>query len=50
MFEVIGERINTSRKKIQEAVVKRDAQYIIKYVKSRQEKGAAFIDVNHQIL
>ena len=29
MFEVIGERINTSRKNVQNAVVQRDAQYII---------------------
>ena len=46
MFEVIGERINTSRKKVQEAVIARDAQYIIDDVKKQQEAGVAYIDVN----
>lgn len=46
MFQVIGERINTSRAKVQEAVAKRDAYYIIDDVKQQQEAGAAFIDVN----
>lgn len=46
MFKVIGERINTSRKKVQEAVAGRDAEYIIDDVKQQQEAGSAFIDVN----
>ncbi len=46
MFQVIGERINTSRKKVQAAVVDRDANYIINDVKMQQEAGADFIDVN----
>ncbi len=46
MFEVIGERINTSRKKVQDAVAGRDAQYIIDDVQKQQEVGATFIDVN----
>lgn len=46
MFEVIGERINTSRKKVQEAVTSRDSDYIVDDVKKQQEAGAAFIDVN----
>ncbi|MCD4719534.1 MAG: dihydropteroate synthase [Desulfobacula sp.] len=46
MFEVIGERINTSRKLVQAAVVERDADYIIDDVKKQQEAGADFIDVN----
>ncbi|MCP4022791.1 MAG: dihydropteroate synthase [Desulfobacteraceae bacterium] len=46
MFEVIGERINTSRKKVQEAVAARDAQYIIDDVSQQQASGACFIDVN----
>ncbi len=46
MFEVIGERINTSRKKVQQAVIDKDAQYIIDDVKKQQEQGAAYIDVN----
>lgn len=46
MFEVIGERINTSRKKVREAVEARDTQYIIDDIKKQQDAGAAFIDVN----
>lgn len=46
MFEVIGERINTSRKLVQAAVAERDADYIVDDVKKQQEAGAAFIDVN----
>ena len=37
MFEVIGERINTSRKKVQEAVTNRDSDYIVNDVKKQQE-------------
>ena len=36
MFEVIGERINTSRKLIQVAVADRDTDYIIDDVKKQQ--------------
>ncbi len=43
---MIGERINTSRKKVQAAVIGRDANYIINDVKRQQEAGADFIDVN----
>lgn len=46
MFEVIGERINTSRKNVQAAVAERNAEYIIDDVKKQQEAGAHFIDVN----
>ncbi|BCL61781.1 methyltetrahydrofolate cobalamin methyltransferase [Desulfomarina profundi] len=46
MFQVIGERINTSRKKVQAAVVARDVKYIQEDVRSQQEAGAHFIDVN----
>ena len=46
MFEVIGERINTSRKRVQAAVADRDADYIIADVKQQQEAGANYIDVN----
>lgn len=46
MFEVIGERINTSRKKVQEAVASRNAEYIVDDVTKQQEAGAAFIDIN----
>ena len=46
MFEVIGERINTSRKFVQAAVAERNSDYIIDDVKKQQEAGADFIDVN----
>ena len=46
MFEVIGERINTSRKLVQAAVAERNAGYIVEDVKKQQETGANFIDVN----
>ena len=40
MFYVVGERINTSRKKVQEAVVNKDCTYIQGDVKKQQEAGA----------
>ncbi|MBC2706074.1 dihydropteroate synthase [Desulfobacula sp.] len=46
MFQVIGERINTSRKKVQAAVADRNAAYIEEDVKKQQAAGADFIDVN----
>ena len=46
MFEVIGERINTSRKLVQAAVAEQDADYIIDDVKKQQDAGANYIDVN----
>jgi cobalamin-dependent methionine synthase I len=46
MFEVIGERINTSRKLVQAATADRNADYIIDDVKKQQESGATYIDVN----
>ncbi|MDY0221810.1 MAG: dihydropteroate synthase [Desulfobacterium sp.] len=46
MFEVIGERINTSRKLVQAAVAERNAGYIIDDVQKQQKAGATYIDVN----
>ena len=46
MFEVIGERINTSRKLVKQAVADRDADYIIDDVKKQEQAGASYIDVN----
>jgi len=46
MFQVIGERINTSRKKVQAAVAARDADYIRTDVARQIDVGADFIDVN----
>ena len=46
MFTVIGERINTTLKKVQAAVAERDAAYIVDDVQKQQEGGATYIDVN----
>lgn len=46
MFCVVGERINTSRKKVQEAVINKDSTYIQDDILKQQAAGAAFIDVN----
>jgi cobalamin-dependent methionine synthase I len=46
MFVVVGERINTTRKKVQEAVAARDAATIQEDVKKQQAAGASYIDVN----
>jgi len=43
---IIGERINSTRAHIQEAMKKRDAAYIVKEAASQIESGAKFIDVN----
>jgi cobalamin-dependent methionine synthase I len=43
---IVGERINTSRKRVNEAVANRDAGYIGREVKSQIESGADLIDVN----
>lgn len=43
---VVGEKINTSRKSIAEAVENRDAQFIIKTAREQAEAGANYIDVN----
>jgi cobalamin-dependent methionine synthase I len=43
---IIGERINTSRKPINEGVANRDAAYIQEDVKSQMDSGANLIDVN----
>lgn len=43
---IIGEKINTSRNSIKEAVENKDADFIIKTAKEQAEAGADFIDVN----
>lgn len=45
-MRIVGERINTSRKLVNEAVEKRDAAYIADEAKKQAEAGAHFIDVN----
>jgi len=46
MFTIIAERINMTRKRIQEKVLARDAAYIARQVKRQEEAGATHIDVN----
>ena len=43
---IVGEKINTSRKSIAEAVEKRDAAFITKVAQNQAEAGAHYIDVN----
>ncbi|MBN1930947.1 MAG: dihydropteroate synthase [Desulfobacterales bacterium] len=46
MFIIVGERINTSRKNVREAVSNRDKTYIQQDVEKQQDSGANYIDVN----
>ena len=43
---IIGERINTSRKPVNEAVTNRDAKYIQADVTSQMDAGADLVDIN----
>ena len=43
---IVGEKINTSRRSIADAVEKRDASYVAKVAREQAEAGAHYIDVN----
>ena len=43
---IVGEKINTSRKRIAEAVEKRDADAITEVARQQAKAGAHYIDVN----
>ncbi|MGB9791829.1 MAG: dihydropteroate synthase [Thermacetogeniaceae bacterium] len=43
---IVGEKINTSRKEIREAVARRDAKFIREIARRQYEAGANMIDVN----
>ncbi len=43
---IVGEKINTSRKSIEDAVRKRDATFIARVARDQAEAGAHYIDVN----
>ena len=43
---IVGENINTSRRRISEAVEKQDAEFIGQVAKDQADAGADFIDVN----
>ena len=43
---VVGEKINTSRKSVEAAVIGRDAAFIIQLARDQADAGADYIDVN----
>ncbi|MFC2060119.1 dihydropteroate synthase [Chloroflexota bacterium] len=43
---IVGEKINTSRRSIEEAVSKKDATFIAKVAREQAEAGANYIDIN----
>jgi len=43
---IVGENINTSRKRIAEAVEKQNTEFIVQAAKSQADAGADYIDVN----
>ncbi|MBU0987361.1 MAG: methyltetrahydrofolate cobalamin methyltransferase [Proteobacteria bacterium] len=43
---IVGEKINTSRKKVAEAVEKADSEFIIRLAREQVDAGAHLIDVN----
>lgn len=43
---IIGEKINTSRRRVEQAVENRDSTYIASLAKGQAQAGADFIDVN----
>ena len=43
---IVGENINTSRKRIAEAVENKNAQFIVQTAKNQADAGTDFIDVN----
>jgi 5-methyltetrahydrofolate--homocysteine methyltransferase len=45
-MKIIGERINSTRKPIQEALEKRDRAFILKEAKAQLEAGAEVLDLN----
>jgi len=43
---IVGEKINTSRKSIEQAVINRDSSFILNIAQEQAEAGAHYIDVN----
>ncbi|MGQ9618516.1 MAG: dihydropteroate synthase [Candidatus Aminicenantia bacterium] len=43
---IIGEKLNSSRKEVHQALLRRDGEFFIKVAKLQKEKGANFIDLN----
>lgn len=46
MFNIVGERLNTSRRRVREAVAARDADYIQEDARLQARAGAVYLDVN----
>jgi 5-methyltetrahydrofolate--homocysteine methyltransferase len=44
--EIIGEKINGTRKRVAQAIAERDADFICQLARSQAEAGAAWLDVN----
>ncbi len=47
---IVGERLNSSRKVVQEALARRDGPFLLKEARSQENAGAAFIDLNASAL
>jgi cobalamin-dependent methionine synthase I len=43
---IVGEKINTSRKSVAEAIAKGDAEFIVQLARNQVEAGADCVDVN----
>jgi len=43
---IVGENINTSRRRIAEAVEQQDGEFIVQVAKNQADAGAHFIDIN----
>lgn len=43
---LIGERLNSSKKEVHQAILKKDCEFFLKNAKLQREKGANFIDLN----
>ncbi len=43
---IIGERLNSSRKSVLEALQSRDAEFVCEQARSQEQAGAAYIDIN----
>ncbi|MEW5734544.1 MAG: dihydropteroate synthase [Thermodesulfobacteriota bacterium] len=46
MLNIVGERLNTSREPVREAVLRRDAEFVVREARNQAAAGAHFIEVN----
>ncbi len=47
---IIGERLNSSRTSVREALVRRDKAFLLKEAKLQENAGAAYVDINAAVL